>query len=383
MDLEDEEFEKVRDEIAIKVEQALRRKRLLLNLDHPSIYTLRDLGIKAQSVINQEKDKGITDHELNKTIDKIGISVEFQTDSKEKLACKWIEKFTSRGYLGYIKLMKMLDMPVESPVIRWWNCRYMNTVLSLVNPGGRYFIRAGTYPLSAQIGTSTRSNIELCGEGRATILRFNANVWGSVINVANVSGWYIHHLFVDGNNRNYTQTPSNKGGQNGVRVMDGSEHTIDHLYVYDSYNMGIQSRNCPRSMILNNYVNLVTANCIEATTWSHRNIIKGNIVCEASDLGINTFGSDECLMNDNIVFNIDNNNSCWGINSHWGIATEAASAPCYRSIISNNIVVGVARGIILSTNCNYNIVIGNIIYNYSVEAIDVDSTGNIVEHNLY
>ena len=129
-----------------------------------------------------------------------------------------------------------------------------NDAIENLTSGGSIFVKAGTYTFTtcpvnlvggpsgqpsgtcAAIGTRTINNIELHGEGNATILALGTNVNGVVLG-AYASGWYIHDLQIDGN-----RADQNAGGASpeliGV-MLTGNDENLQHVYEHDAKTFGI------------------------------------------------------------------------------------------------------------------------------------------------
>ena len=84
----------------------------------------------------------------------------------------------------------------------------INNAISSTN-GGKILLKSGTYYINANIDDNSKSNIELCGEGPATILKFannrgqqEAGIWLEGSEGSEIKNWYIHDLTIDGNRDN-------------------------------------------------------------------------------------------------------------------------------------------------------------------------------------
>ncbi len=158
------EFEKVRDEVELRIKQALRNNHIRAGLSDASTFSRKDLGIKALGEVYNGYDHGATDAEIQRVIEKVAGSVEAQRSSKEREADKWIQRFTSQGYYGSLKLLRKLGIHVKGLEINKWNHLQFNPLLKLINPGGRVHIKEGKYSITASLSLPA-SAILLEGDG--------------------------------------------------------------------------------------------------------------------------------------------------------------------------------------------------------------------------
>lgn len=417
-----EDFEKIRDEVELKVKQAIRNWRLRQGLSDLSVFTRKDLGIKALSVIQQQgRDNGIGGHEIQKTIDKVGWSVENQTTRKERVAHRFLESVMSRGYFAYAKLRKTLSIPIECPTIRWWNYRYLNPILSFINPGGGVFLKGGTtYPLgSTPLVLNDLNDIMLFGEGSSSILSVSSDV--NVLNIYGTNpfdsvGITIANLKVLGTGSAHTA--------NGIRVSNVHYVTIDNCLVEDcgiginfdgneidnsvisknkivkSYLVGIRlSGSVEENSVFGNIIdgrgavgkgrgiqaggtrNTFFGNTIEAIQGAggvnsndglyvdgDKNVMIGNTIRECTRYGV-TVSTDNNLIQGNLI----EDNLTRGIN--------LASGAEYNHILGNQVIDNVDYGIICVAGANNNWIMNNRVQDHTTAQISDSGTGNVIRNN--
>lgn len=383
-----DKFEEIRDEIELKIKQAIRNWRLRYRLSDSSVFTCKDLGIKALNVVQQQgRDNGITGFEIQKAINKVGWSVENQTNWKENLALRWIEKFASRGYYGYAKLMKMLDMPIESPTIRWWNARYLNSLLSFINPGGKAFIKASTYIIN--VAVSLCDNLTVEGEGSNTLLQTTSDI--SILYANDKENIIIQNLRVEGDG------DISKTSQRGINFGWAKESSIIDCFInnlgYDGIIVGFNSENiliegnditnCKDDGIsLSNVAGdiRVIGNTSRSNTYSGIHVdtgcdyllIDSNFCEENDDCGIEAVrtsgdGSTKSVISNNIT----KSNTNAGIN-----LTGVSSYKHENWGVSNNLTSNNAIGIKLEETQNI-LIIGNyVVDNTPSHGINLNSNNN-------
>lgn len=161
--------ESLAHEIQKIILQAHRRKQ-----KDKSIYTKKDLGLKAVEKIYPSSDRGITDKDLQKKLDKIASSVQFHETEKERIVKKFIQKQLSKGFYGYLKLRKILGFTKESLKIKSWYAHYINDCINLINPGGILWAAEGIIPLTSKINMP-HAGVSLEGTGRASTIEAELN----------------------------------------------------------------------------------------------------------------------------------------------------------------------------------------------------------------
>jgi hypothetical protein len=235
----------------------------------------------------------------------------------------------------------------------------INDAISALTNGGKIFIKAGTYTLTAKLAPTT-SNIELCGEGFASILKLGNSVNDRNLQLLGVTNWHIHNLAFDGNRANQSSTATNCFI---IQIGNASSNcTVDHCYIHDAMTMGLHAFSSTNIYFLDNYVQNCNANGIQIENdgGGQNSVVSGNIVNGISDVGISCFGSIECVVSHNEIKNCALGLSPYGVNSSYAIDIEAATG---RAIsIINNIcdsgsitVDGACSDVIISKNQIYNV----------------------------
>jgi len=203
----------------------------------------------------------------------------------------------------------------------------INDAISALSPsGGRVFIESGTYTISTTIGTysASNNNIELYGQGNATILQAATNLNSDVIGVYNANGWYIHDLQVNGNRANQNGAGQG-GGYDGIELYNSSNGVVEHNYVHDVKTVGIYLSGT-NDKTLDNLVVNSNANGIQVYGYSNY-LIEDNTINGASDVGISISGMSATqtisgvVCEGNIITNINLDVSPYGVNSGDGIIT--------------------------------------------------------------
>jgi len=177
----------------------------------------------------------------------------------------------------------------------------INHAIGYLTNGGKIFIKAGTYTFTttpinlgngnfAAVGTTSVSGIELYGEGSSTILNAGTNMNGAVIGVLNANNWYIHDLQINGNRASQSGSGGAPPYLNGIWIINSANTTIEHCYVHDTKTVGIYLVSGNSDAILYNNVVNNNANGIQVG-WSTNDLIQGNTVNGASDVGISISGS--------------------------------------------------------------------------------------------
>jgi len=209
--------------------------------------------------------------------------------------------------------------------------------LSALMNGGKILLRQGTYTLSRSLVSNTSNGVELYGEGNLTVLRLADSVNRSLITLQSVRDWHIHDLQLDGNKTN--QAP-NSTKSNAIAAWNCTNILVERIYVHDCRNYGLTFSMCTGSKMLNNYVNDSGANgiTIDDQGGGGGNVVQGNVVDGASDVGITAWAGKDLLIEDNQVMNIDNNDSPYGANTHIGMMAEGSTLGCTRVTYKGNIV---------------------------------------------
>jgi len=225
-------------------------------------------------------------------------------------------------------------------------------IAALAN-GGRVFIKAGTYTLaslnvliggeagSAAVGSTSVSNVDLCGEGEATYLKAATNLNGTLIAAMNVNGWYVHDLQVDGNRANQSGAGTYPELM-GIDILSSTNCINEKCYVHDCKTYGIAVSSGTRCSVLDNFVLNCNANGI--ILYGGQSIVaRGNQINGASDVGLDVSGISssspitDVVCEQNIVVNVNLGTSPWSLNTGLGIDV-GDNGYVVRAIIKGNIV---------------------------------------------
>lgn len=216
------DFEDTRDEVEreFKIDGINRGIQNIKGI--ASSYTNKDRGIKASAVIDQWYDHQTNQEDINKAIIKVEERANRETH-KESRAKKIIRTFMSEGYFGYLRLRKLIDRPLEHPVLRPWYAGELIRIPSLVNPGGKVTITEGEYSLSNSI--NPKANLVLEGNGwQNTSLKMAAAV--SAFEFGAYDKITLRGFAIDGNSRAYSTH----------EIIDGTGNediTLENLYIHD------------------------------------------------------------------------------------------------------------------------------------------------------
>jgi len=231
--------------------------------------------------------------------------------------------------------------------------------------GGIIFIKSGTYTLTtgrislgnffggaeyAALGSTSVSNIEITGEGNATVLTAETNLNHAMIGTNGVSGWYIHNLQINGNRAKQNASAGSPPYLMCVLFYGGNSMTVSNLYVHDCKTDGIWVGYSSYDTIESNLVVNSNSNGITLNSAKYGRIFD-NTVNGSSDIGIDVSGGSTGFSQDNIVRgnqvlngNLDVS-PFPGANSGWGIAV-GDTGYANESIISQNIVDGAKYGLV-------------------------------------
>jgi len=237
----------------------------------------------------------------------------------------------------------------------------INEAISALTNGGKIFIKAGTYTLTATLAPTT-SNIELCGEGFASILKLGNSINNRNLQLLGVSNWHIHDLAFDGNRANQDQSVDSNSQSCYVIQLGNANHiTIDHCYIHDARNMGINTFTCNDINIYDNYVQNCDSNGITIANGSGSSVAKimRNTVDGTSDVGISVQIAIQVTVSDNCTLNSFLGLSAYGVNSGYGIDIEGTGNQ--NITIADNNLNGAGISLV-GTNTDTKIR-GNNIYN--------------------
>jgi len=293
--------------------------------------------------------------------------------------------------------------------------------------GGSVYIEPGTYTFTTlpvagtgAIGSSSVSNVELYGAGNSTILQAGTNLNGAVIALWGPSGWFIHDLQVNGNAA--SQSANGAGlPLNGINLSGPSSSNndvVEHCYIHDAKTVGIGIGPGVNEQVLDNWVQNSWANGITMYGGQNSNdIVQGNIVDGASDVGISISGQNSngnapitnVLVTGNTVLNINMHISPFGQNTGaglyagdngyaqtvtfsnnyvstgtYGIVSDPYTGSNSAITISGNTVVGFTKNGVYAEETNGLTISGNT---FSLPAsalawwVDTDCTNVVIQNN--
>jgi parallel beta-helix repeat protein len=206
---------------------------------------------------------------------------------------------------------------------------------------------AGPYSVSQNIIVD-KPNVEIYGDGSSsTVLRLDDSVLQNVLSFQRADNFYVHDLEIDGNKQNQPYTPSGVkyAGSvdiHGIAAWNCSNGIIKNCHVHDCRVFGISLDLATNCKVLNNFVEDSDANGITVSNFGggNGNVVEGNTVDGASDVGITGWDAIDYTVQNNIVKNVSLNTSPFAQNSHIGIMAEGAGngTGCRRCTYNQNIV---------------------------------------------
>ena len=212
---------------------------------------------------------------------------------------------------------------------------------SLPDTGGEVVIKAGIYTINSAINIS-KSDVHLIGSGHSTKIQTTSAI--KMINVgvdAKSDRVIIENLFLSG---------SNTAGQYGIFWTKGTDGKIFSCWID---NMGFYG-------ILINFVG------------SSNNIIYKNTITNSGMHGIQLSEADDCIIRDNII---DGGNAT-------AIQIQQFLGTSDRNLITGNLCKNNERGVRITGNNNFNIIVYNMFRNNTIA--DITDLGNNTQigHNI-
>ena len=279
------------------------------------------------------------------------------------------------------------------------------------NPGlgGSVYLLAGTYNITGPV--QLKSNISLIGEGAGTVLRPSHISAGVIIDAAGtatepLSGILISQLRIDGNRDNVSI-------MGGIHFNNVNDSKIDKLWIENAEGFGgIYFENSSHNIISKSFIknsvygiyftassdNIIAKNIITETDWegivfyyscNNNNIVESNIITK-------THGGISVHDSENNIF-LGNNINITDVSGGRGFYIDLSGLPGFNIIYGNNINIssgdegGIAIGCsdrnIISSNAiyissgygieicswsNYNLVVGNSIYDEETTKVSLD-----------
>jgi len=232
--------------------------------------------------------------------------------------------------------------------------------------GGEILILDGTYNITDSIKITSRSNVSIRGNGKATILKRMFDSFYpefGIITLTTTNYCSISDLQIDGNKTTYTSSDNW-----GIRVQESSNHTsILRNIINNNANGGILIFQSTNNTIIENTSNDNTEIGIKLYN-SDENIVLGNISKNNGTLGFSLTYFD----NSTFSGNTSNNNSGLG-----GIYFGRSD----NSTFSGNTINGnVGNGVYVDKSDNSTIT-GNTCYNNNVGIYLSSSDNNNITGN--
>ena len=202
-------------------------------------------------------------------------------------------------------------------------------IQSVLDVGGRVFIRSGTYNATVKI---TKSNTVLYGEGVGTILKgltFDNNITNVAIKelkiVGNGTGEGIKAYLVDGLFENKTSCSGD--------IADSSNNTITNTTVALNSNRGITLANSSNNQIINNFIDSNGNIGVHLWLRSTNNTVNKNTIIENILYGLRV----AFYSNDN---NIEENTICSSSGGDLYIFTDSSGNTGGNICDTSNISAG-------------------------------------------
>lgn len=208
------------------------------------------------------------------------------------------------------------------------NASYViQSAINQLTNGGKIFIRSGTYNISATLNIN-KPYVILEGENWNTILRLANNVNARVV-ILNSQYDELNTLQIDGNRAN------NAGFVTGI-LINASNSKVRNIYSHDSkvYGIGVGDADTYINNVL--IENCLLANATNGLLFGYAsNSIARNIwVTGNSDVGVSVYGgysataavaAYQIILENIFAWDNNQNNSYWGINTHYAIDIERFS----------------------------------------------------------
>jgi len=202
-------------------------------------YTKNDVGLRDYQVVETGYDHDGYSQEIQRSLDKL---VPRKESRQRERARKFVREVLGQGYYGYAYLRKNLNMPLETPTFRWWNWDKRLPIISLINPGGSIYVKAGGYTMAsvatppAAVAIQGKNDIDIRGDGGGTKLITSGTAIpfyiGDRVSAPNVSTRIaLRDLYIDGTSQTAATVPENTDANVGVEMASpaGGSATLDIL----------------------------------------------------------------------------------------------------------------------------------------------------------
>ncbi len=264
-----------------------------------------------------------------------------------------------------------------------------DTINMALQEGKAVLLLPGTYWLSGSIVLD--SNQMLIGSGMSTVvkLRDNHNADISLIYVEGKSGVVIRDLVMDGNKENQSS-----GANYGIVFATVTDSKILFCKILNLRNRAITvDVNCSNISIIGN----TCSNCNEhgiVVANTEKSVVFGNLVENVAWFGIYLYQSNRNVIKSNICRNNGNHGIVLDISSYNHIVENIAfdngydgiriHGYCNNNVVSNNIVCGNNQNNIIvdiHTN-NNNLIIGNVCRHNDRSAYGIRIAGSNCNYNV-
>ncbi len=249
--------------------------------------------------------------------------------------------------------------------------------------GGKVFIPAGTYYVTATINIPSNAWIEGAGKN-ATILELADGVNGSVLQSLTTSNIKISSLRINANDAGNTGTDLH-----GVYLYDAERVLVEDVYIYDSEDVGIRLVSTDYSTIQSSIIESTGAEGIYSTDTSSYNSYINNEVRDTGGYGIRFADAAYHRVEYNNVMNAtgigidfcNNTTNSMAIgNTIYNPTTYGIGIYANNNIASNNRIIGATLyGIYASSNSN--VINGNSISTSGQNAISINGDKNVINDN--
>jgi len=241
----------------------------------------------------------------------------------------------------------------------------------LPSSGGVVYIKEGTYEVSSVISIS-KSNVSLIGAGKSTVISSSAS---PVISASSVDNVLISQLF-------FSSPPGW-----AIYLGSSSESAISYCWISNCGDNSIQVTGCQEIFISNCFISGGPGIGIESNSSS--SLLISNLISD-KESGVYLTG-DNNIVSSNRILSCGNGAGVEVETSHSIITSNFISdsgdhgiilySSSRRNIISNNQVLS-SFGYGVQIQGDYNLLLGNVLYNNSAGAYQNLGTGNEIAHNI-
>ncbi|MGI6104061.1 MAG: right-handed parallel beta-helix repeat-containing protein [Patescibacteria group bacterium] len=249
--------------------------------------------------------------------------------------------------------------------------------------GGKVFIPAGTYYVTATINIPSNAWIEGAGKN-ATILELADGVNGSVLQSLTTSNIKISSLRINANDAGNTGTDLH-----GVYLYDAERVLVEDVYIYDSEDVGIRLVSTDYSTIQSSIIESTGAEGIYSTDTSSYNSYINNEVRDTGGYGIRFANAAYHRVEYNHIVNTTGYgiDFCNGTTNSIAVGNTVIDATLYgiavfsdNNIVSTNRIIGSGSyGVYVTSSSN--VLEGNNVSNAASNGMYINADDNIVNGN--